>query len=80
LRIKKRADIHILGGLLFIWDVVSSFQNTVLVAASQKPQFLHPKNRKHTFCGKKQKTASMVFFDAPRATSDMGLLKKLFFF
>jgi hypothetical protein len=30
------ADMHILGGLLFMWDVVPSFRFRVSVAASQK--------------------------------------------
>jgi hypothetical protein len=35
-RNKKRANMCMLGGLLFMWDVFPSFQFGVLVAASQK--------------------------------------------
>jgi hypothetical protein len=32
--VKMRADMRIIGDLLFIWDVLLSFQNVVSVAAS----------------------------------------------
>jgi hypothetical protein len=39
-RNKTRADMHILGGLLFMWGVFPSFRFHVSVAASQKkPDF-----------------------------------------
>jgi hypothetical protein len=53
LRIKKRADMHILGGLLFMWDGVPMFQNAVSVVTPQNTQFWYSKNRKYTFRGKK---------------------------
>jgi hypothetical protein len=50
---KMRADMCIPGGLLFMWGVLLSFPFTTSVAASQKTQFQHSKNRKHTFLGMK---------------------------
>jgi hypothetical protein len=70
---ETRADIRIIGGLLFMWDVVLSFQNIVLVAISQKkPDFGTPK-WKRTFCGTEQKTAFMVLLVVPRATRVSGI-------
>jgi hypothetical protein len=68
-----RADMRILGGLLFIWDV-PSFRNAVSVGASQKNPILHFKNKKYTLHGKKWKATYVVFLAIPRAThlSDMG--------
>jgi hypothetical protein len=34
--------MHIPGGLLFMWDVVSSFQNVISMVASQKNPILAP--------------------------------------
>jgi hypothetical protein len=71
---KKRADMHIPGGLLFMWGVFPSFRFRVLVAASQKTRFRYSENGKSTFRGTKQKSASMAFLAIPRATrmSDMA--------
>jgi hypothetical protein len=46
-----RDDMHILGGLLFMWGVVPSFLFNVLVAASEKPLFSSPKMEKAFFVG-----------------------------
>jgi hypothetical protein len=51
-----RVDILITGGLLFIWDVVLSFQNIVLVAISQqKSDFGTPKMENTHFVGRNRK-------------------------
>jgi hypothetical protein len=45
-----RADMHIPGGLLFMWGVFPSFRFRVSVAASQKkPDFGTPKMEKALF-------------------------------
>jgi hypothetical protein len=47
-RNKKRADMRIPGGLLFMWGVFSSFRFRVSVAASQKnPILVLQKSKKH---------------------------------
>jgi hypothetical protein len=72
---KKRADMHIPGGLLFMWGVFPSFRFRVLVAASQKTRFWYSENGKGTFCGTKRKSASVAFLAIPRAMcmSDIAL-------
>jgi hypothetical protein len=45
--------MRILGGLLFIWDVVPIFRFRVSVAASQKTRFQHSENGKNSFPGMK---------------------------
>jgi hypothetical protein len=37
---ETRADMRILGGLLFMWGIVHSFQFRVLVAASHKKNLI----------------------------------------
>jgi hypothetical protein len=75
---KKRADMCILGCLLFMWGVIPGFRYRVSVAASQKTLFWHSKNGKGTFCGMIQKSASAAFLSIPRATrvSDMALFQQ----
>jgi hypothetical protein len=72
-RNKTRAGRRIPWYLLFMWGVFPSFQFRVWVAASQKTLFRHCENRKSTFHGMKQKSASVAFLSIPRATrvSDM---------
>jgi hypothetical protein len=43
-RNKMRADMRILGGLLFMWDVVPNFLFRFSVAASQKTWLRHSEN------------------------------------
>jgi hypothetical protein len=71
---ETRADICILGGLLFMWGVVPSFPFAVLVAASQKNPFWLSENGRRTFGWKKQIPASVAFLATLRATriSDMA--------
>jgi hypothetical protein len=53
-RNKMRADMHIPGGLLFMWGGFPSFRFHVTVAASQKKtRFRYSKNVKGTFRGTK---------------------------
>jgi hypothetical protein len=77
LRDEMRSDMCILGGLLFMWGVVSSFTFAVLMSTSQKNPISALKNRKCTFRGTKRKLASVVFLAIPRATCvfDMAVFR-----
>jgi hypothetical protein len=74
-RNKMRADMCILGGLVFMLGVFPNFRFRILVAASQKTRFRYSENGKSTFRGTKRKSASVAFLAIPMATrvSDMAL-------
>jgi hypothetical protein len=52
LRDKTRADMHIPGGLLFMWNVVPNFPFAILIAASQKSDFGSLKMENALFLGR----------------------------
>jgi hypothetical protein len=57
-RNKRRVDMCISGGLLFMWVVVHGFRFRVLVAASQKTWFWHSEYEKALFMGRNENRPS----------------------
>jgi hypothetical protein len=68
--------MHILGGLLFMWDMVPSSKGR-FSSCLTKTRFWHSENEKCTFRGKKQN----AFLTVPRAmhVCDMALLNFIYF-